>query len=247
MVLPGGIRWGNTLYFLLQAYKRNLKLIARNNDHLYWLNVFPEFGKYFIMEADIKKLDYKVGYSTFFQFLNAEFSYGDLQNFIKDYFLRNPSINNVKKKPDTLYIHVRRGDYYNTEHEKIFGFDVKGFIEYCFTSGQVTHQLEIVLVSDDINWCKENLQFLKKYTDSLCFADNLDAKESFLTLATARKILISNSTFCYWAAYISTFIYGSQSEIFAPNFINRSKRYEANNQYLPEWKVIDGFDFNKKY
>ena len=83
--------------------------------------------------------------------------------------------------------------------------------------------------------------------DTLTFLE-LSPINSFLTLSTAKKLLITNSTFTYWVAYISSFIYGNEGEVFAPNFVSRVIGYDKNKQFLPHWKVIKGYDcINSKF
>lgn len=249
IALPNGIRWGNILYFLLQAEIHGYKLIARNDGHEFWLDIFPKLRRFFIEESDIKFLDLNIKYKTFFQSYKVEFSYSHLKKFALKYFINHPEYDDYLSRTNhgTLYINIRRGDYYGTEHEKHYGFDIVGFIKYCFESKQIPNQDSIVVISDDIDWCRKNLNFLKNHSQSVDFPDGVGARESFFILSTARKLLISNSTFCYWGAYISSVNYGADSEIYAPDFINRLPQHRETLQYLPDWKIIKGFNFKAKY
>lgn len=246
LALPSGIRWGNILYFLLQAENQKYKLIARNNQHEFWLEVFPELKGFFICETDIKTLDVNIKNQTFFQAYGKEFSYEMLKNFASKYFLNHPEYQKylARTENNTLYLNVRRGDYYGTQHEKYYGFDIVGFINHCFESNQISKQEKIIVISDDIDWCRNHLGFLKNHSMTVDFPVGVGAKESFFILSTARKLLISNSTFCFWAAYISSIQYSSDSEIYAPDFINRLHQYKETSPYLPSWNKIEGFDFN---
>jgi len=247
IILPRHVQWGNILYFLVQSEIKNKKLLTSNDKIHYWIAYFPGFKKQIKYVKFLK--DQEV--TNYYQFINEDFSLQELQKFIQKYFSNNNLVLDYKNKQeqeDVLYIHVRRGDYYsNSLYKSYYGFDIVGFIQFCFISQNVNYQKNIVVESDDIKWCKDNLQFLTHHTDKLIFSESKPI-EAFLSLSTAKKILMTNSTFAYWAGYISNSLYKGENEMYVPNFVSRISGYDKNKQFLTNWKIIKDFDcFNSRY
>lgn len=246
LVLPSKIRWGNILYFFLYAYTNQLKIIPRDGDLEYWTNIFPQFKDLIISEKDIKKMDVQKHYSGYLQFAKEDFQLKDLEYFVKDNFLKDNNILQYLEKtdPEALYINIRRGDFYSPQHIDLYGFNIPEFLKHFFEKVCVVFPKKIIIISDDINWCKSHLQFLCNYNTTVYFAADLNAETSFLTLATAKNLLVSNSTFCYWAAYVSTYLYGEESKIYAPSFVSRHDKHKDHKQLLDTWTIIKDFDYN---
>jgi hypothetical protein len=57
---------------------------------------------------------------------------------------------------------------------------------------------KIVVLSDDINWCKENIDL-----PNLIFVENYRDCEALWFLSLCDHFIISNSTFSWWGAYLS--------------------------------------------
>lgn len=63
------------------------------------------------------------------------------------------------------------------------------------------------VVSDDIEWCKERLRHLDHETDRLVFIEGDIPAHDPRTVACSRELIIMNSSFSIWAAYISNYLY----------------------------------------
>ena len=127
-------------------------------------------------------------------------------------------------KDDFVAIHVRRGDYLNNEkmysnicNKKYYENAIKYF-ELNF------RKPKFFIFSDDINWCKLNLTFIKNYE----FVDyNTSAIEDFNMMSEFRNKIISNSTFSWWAAVLNP----DNKYIIAPRVWNNFIEY---NDLIPE-------------
>ncbi len=106
----------------------------------------------------------------------------------------------VSRKFDGITIHVRRGDMWqNPESRKVHGY--LEFAYYESALNLMPSNLPIRIVSDSTKLardlfknCKKEIQFIETNSDVL-----LD----FNLLAESRYLIVANSTFSWWAAYLS--------------------------------------------
>lgn len=61
---------------------------------------------------------------------------------------------------------------------------------------------QLVIVSDDISWCQALLSWLSRFGEMSYFTGS-DPLGHFATLIGARRLVLTNSTFSYWGAYLS--------------------------------------------
>lgn len=113
-------------------------------------------------------------------------------------------------------VHVRRGDY--AEEWRGHGMLSKEWYLEHWPEGRV------LVFSDDPDWCRDNLPGTVVHVQ-----DWVD----LLLISMTRKMLISNSSFAWWAAYIS------DAEVTAPTpwFLNADM-----NVYADWWKVVPRVD-----
>lgn len=123
-------------------------------------------------------------------------------------------------KIDYIGIHVRRGDYINNP----FYVDLweTEYYEKAMTefSGE-----RFMIFSDDIEWCKQNF-IGKEYS----FNEDVVDYEAMNTLASCKGIIMANSSFSWWAAYLSDAV------IIAPKAWYRDEVERTT--CLPEWKRL---------
>ena len=101
-----------------------------------------------------------------------------------------------------LAIHYRLGDYVNWGNESLGGKDMTLPISYFKNALNEITDLEsykIHIISDEIDKVKEKFCFLKS---AYYFSENEIV--DFQLLMHAHTLIISNSTFAWWAAFLST-------------------------------------------
>jgi len=105
------------------------------------------------------------------------------------------------KSSNSLCVHVRRGDYLkNNIHESLSkDYYLKGFEEV-----NLKQKIDKVYIfSDDINWCKSNLQF----STPVVFVGNEYSGEigegHMFLMSKCQNFIIANSTFSWWASWLS--------------------------------------------
>lgn len=94
----------------------------------------------------------------------------------------------------TLSLHVRRGDYTNLQH-----VHPCQTVEYYNKALDIIQDFSNILVfSDDINWCRENLKY-----DNVYFAEGQDNITDLYTMSLCSHNVIANSTFSWWGAWLN--------------------------------------------
>jgi hypothetical protein len=130
-------------------------------------------------------------------------------------------------------LHVRRGDYLNAREMKILSVDY-----YKNAIKQFDENTLFVIFSDDIEWCKTYLDFIK---NKIFINENNDILELFL-MSYFKNNIIANSTFSWWGAWI-----GNNNKVVMPNpnnnwFSDIFYKENTNNNYnliIPkDWIII---------
>lgn len=151
------------------------------HDKTIYLDGYWQCDKYFIEIEDIlrKELTFKVPISNGKQL--------DLLNEIKS--------------SNSIMIHVRRGDYLNNDFHGVINVDyINNSINII---KEKVNNPKFYIFSDDIEWCENNLTHIE---NSFIVDDSYkDVKfANYLELMIACKnFIISNSTFSWWAAWLS--------------------------------------------
>ncbi len=101
-------------------------------------------------------------------------------------------------------IHIRRGDYVKLA-------DKHPPVPYEYTRGSVTairdtlyvSRQELLVFSDDIQWCKEHKHELFPDGIRVMFAEGSCPIADMVLLSCCENQIISNSTFSWWAAWLN--------------------------------------------
>lgn len=96
----------------------------------------------------------------------------------------------------TVGMHIRRTDYLSSD-----GFHVVQPIEYYQKALDLIGPYDQLLIfSDDTNWCLENLQFDKQKIIVHSYTDI----ENIWLMSLCHSNIIANSSFSWWGAYLNT-------------------------------------------
>lgn len=125
----------------------------------------------------------------------------------------------TSNKKEVTGIHIRRGDYlkFPDHHTNLS-------LEY-YKKAMELFPGPYMIFSDDIPWCKENIQ-VEYYSEA-------SPVEDLFLLASCPRIIMANSSFSWWASYLG------QSDTIAPKEWFGSKlKHKTDDLYLPQWKVL---------
>ncbi|MBA2857944.1 hypothetical protein HNP93_000645 [Methanococcus maripaludis] len=153
--------------------------------------------------------------------------YWQNENYFKSFrseILKDFSFKNINKKNaefskylnsvNSISIHVRRGDYVNNPKAlKVHG-NICNLGYYNKAIMLLTNKLDdlkFVIFSDDILWCKSNLNI-----DNPIFVDwntGMNSYQDMYLMSKCKHNIIANSSFSWWGAWLNQ---NSEKLIFAP-------------------------------
>lgn len=126
------------------------------------------------------------------------------------YFLENaPQIRNFisermnlgPKVASRLVVHVRRGDYLKKETMRVHGLLDKDYYHRALKLLKNEHNERILVIEDADQLEPPMKEFAKQY--SFQIAQKQSELEDLRLIATASHVVIANSTFSWWGAYLS--------------------------------------------
>ena len=149
--------------------------------------------------------------------------------------INHPELDRLQKESKqnrVLVVHVRRGDYKNEN----FGILTSGYYQKAINRAFESRVYDSIWLYSDEG--KSALDVIpKKYLDMTKVIENLDFSTclTFESMRYGHGYVIANSTFSWWAAFLSR---TNNAEVFAPKpwFENR----KSSGELIPEnWEEID--------
>ncbi len=136
---------------------------------------------------------------------------------LEDELVENNSLYEILKSDlETVCISIRRGDYVSNEkNKKKYNICTKQYFEKAveYVKQKMDNPVFIVF-SDDIDWCKKNIDFIE--TEECYFESGNDPVwEKLRLMYMCKHFIISNSTFSWWAQYLSR---SKEKIVIAPEF-----------------------------
>lgn len=192
-------------------------------------------GIYYSTVGFVKYKIYKRKYYILDGYFQAEQYFINYKNQIKKE-LQNKKENISKRELNSVCIHIRRGDYTEKQNERylICSLDYyKEAINYFKES-----KYKFYIFSDDIDWCKKNLQ-LKENT--VYEKKSNKYFNSFEEMYCCDNFILSNSSFSWWAQYLSE----KPKTIIAPGQWN--KETENKDIYLNNWTILKEEEHNSPF
>lgn len=124
-------------------------------------------------------------------------------------------------------IHVRRGDYLKILYKHPFC----GLKYYQTAIDLIGRNENFIVVSDDIAWCKKYLK-LKR----VIFVENTSPVIDLYIQSFCKNNIISNSSFSWWGAYLTT----NGGKVVAPKlWFGFKNNQQTKDLILPEYKIIN--------
>lgn len=253
--LMGGL--GNYLFQISTSYSISIRdnrdlLIDTSN------NIAPHKSYEFYTDNILRKIKFTDTINNYEKFVETQFNYKDIPKFngnvkLIGYFQSEKYFYNyrsqilqlldfdtntktkVLKKYSCLLespncsLHVRRGDYLHLEK-----YHAKQEIEYYRNSVElIGKDKKYFIFSDDIDWCKNNFNFIG---DKIFVENNLDYEDLFL-MTLCENNIIANSTFSWWGAWLNK---NTEKIVIAPKkwFGINNSHLDTSDLYCNDWKII---------
>jgi hypothetical protein len=172
-------------------------------------------------------------------------NFHDIQNEIINLFEFNEQIktfsrnyiNTLKQNNEILIsIHFRLADYIQNASLHL---NMNYYIEACNYMSAKYKNIKFLIFSNDINWCKNNIQ------GNCIFVENLNRFQDMCIMSMCDHNIIANSTFSWWGAYLNQSI---NKEVICPYYYVNDKNINdsINGKYYPrEWIALKNQpDFN---
>ena len=130
-------------------------------------------------------------------------------------------------------INVRRGDYliYSDYHPVLSA-------DYIHKATYLIPTEHYLIASDDIEWCKKNLSL----GDNVTFLEGYKSHEQLWIMSLCHNYIISNSSFSWWAAYLSRYkdkIVIAPETWFGPRHVGSWRE-----MYCKDWIVMPSYYSN---
>jgi len=199
-----------------------------------WDNMLDE-NKYFLSEIKNNKL-----YSGFFQC--EEYFKKDKEDILKCFSIKEEYTENFREIKKYLFekkyvaIHIRRTDYVNHGGKELGGNDVTlpaTYYKKCLSLINNLSSYNVVFVSDDIEFAKNAFGKSSSY-----YYESNNEITDFQILLNADKLIIANSSFSWWAAWLST---KHNKIVYAPEYYLgfKIKKYYPAGIKVPDWNWVD--------
>lgn len=251
VIVPPIARGGNWLYEWLRAEKiaqdtHAPAFLVKTQAMEPWLVEFPRLRE--LTKDSTHKRFRSLRVIGVSQKIRELFSEQEVNSFIDKYLLSDSFVRRQERAKETvtsesLVINIRRGDYYsNPIVHKDFGIDTVTYVKTALSLAVKDRRPDkIVVVSDDLNWCKENLAFLTEVAPTTFEKLGSDMFDDLATISVASRLILTNTTFGYWGAYIAN--RGGQCSIYAPNIHERDEsstlpRNDAPHQHQADWVQV---------
>lgn len=102
-------------------------------------------------------------------------------------------------KQNNVSIHIRRGDYLKLKHI-YHTLEADYYIKALNIIKSRTDFSNIIIFSDDISWCRDNLKL-----ETCIFVEEQSAYEDLYLMSLCNHNIISNSTFSWWGAWLNKY------------------------------------------
>ena len=219
------------LYFD-NSVKLNLitKLFARSSAGLRFGSFFPLFGindrNFHFKKSHFlrQKLLFLDGY------FNQNWTYNELYSLIRKLKLIPINLNEEQLKlcNQNVVIHIRGGDFLSIDNLNICKLDYyKNAINYALSKGLK----DFIVISEDQIYGKEVIKKLKEsfYDLQISILKSDSIKNDFNVIRSSKFAILSNSTFSWWASFLSN----SKKEFLVPsNFSDKEKRILLPNETI---------------
>ncbi len=125
---------------------------------------------------------------------------------------KNKRLYDLIENSESVCITIRRGDFLSSKHKKTFFVCTEEYFDKGIEYMQKhLKNPKFFVFSDDVEWCKNNM----KFPENTEFEDGSDPVwEKLRLMYSCKHFIISNSTFSWWAQYLSR---NPEKIVVAPN------------------------------
>lgn len=238
------VRGGSILYLWQEMFFRDQRgtraVITRTPAMEPWLEEFPLLRALTIHEQEMNRFDAQL--FMYPRRPGLDFTRAQNDQFCRALIASSPSFRarrNVLAEQvadRTCVVNVRRGDYYSVpENRARFGLDIEHHVAAALAMANSTGRPvdDIIVISDDVAWCTEHLRSVVR---ELRVLENRNGMfDDLAALSLAHTLVLANSTFSYWGAFLAEAL-NADTMVIAPPFHERDEKGEPIGLELaPHW------------
>lgn len=242
---PEAVRGGNILYYWQWAYlgrsEGQRRAVLETSHMLPWIEEFPVLAELTVARSSIGPFDQRA-FATRHHY-GSSFSTQENREFCRWLIEGSPAflsrLDQARQVIDdsTCVVNVRRGDYYSVpEFRAEFGIDIRSHViealEILERRGRLSDDL--LIVSDDPEWCRTNLSEILPSAPRF-LAHRSSMFDDLAALATARSLVLSNSTFAYWGSFLASTLRSDHLAIAPPLHQRTSDARRISDLFSPTW------------
>ena len=133
----------------------------------------------------------------------------------------------IKQFTNPIALHIRRGDFiWNNKNHPPLSLDYYKSALELFDSDR-----EVIIFSDDTDWCKEQELFAD---DRFSVAEGGDQFYDMCLMSMCDDFIIANSTFSWWGAWL-----GNRGKVIAPKkWFGETLGHDTKDLYCEGWEVL---------
>ena len=133
----------------------------------------------------------------------------------------------IKQFTNPIALHIRRGDFiWNNKNHPPLSLDYYKSALELFDSDR-----EVIIFSDDTEWCKEQELF---EDDRFAVAEGGDQFYDLCLMSMCDDFIIANSTFSWWGAWL-----GNRGKVIAPKkWFGEALGHDTKDLYCEGWEVL---------
>lgn len=227
---------------ILRTFSRisNKKMSKRQYDVFAGLlqKLLNRNGLYYYFPGSFKFYPSKNDNIIFYGNFESKLYFDSNKELIRDIFMpknsvleKNKDIYSVINNTNSVCVTIRRGDFLNPEFKKDFYICSPEYFEKAIDEmKKMITNPKFIIFSDDIQWCKENIKLPE---NSVYESGNDPIWEKIRMMYSCKHFIISNSTFSWWAQYLSK---NSSKIVIAPKVWNNFEYMDL--IYDENWKLI---------
>ena len=185
----------------------------------------------FSFNKDLFKID-KTENCSLYGFFQTEKYFKHIEKQIRKDFTFKDEIKDecddlIKQFTNPIALHIRRGDFvWNNKNHPPLSLDYYKSALDLFDSDR-----EVIIFSDDTEWCKEQELFAD---DRFAVAEGGDQFYDLCLMSMCDDFIIANSTFSWWGAWLA-----NRGKVVAPkNWFGEALSHDTKDLYCKGWTVL---------
>lgn len=173
-----------------------------------WIVGTYKESKYYAYDPIVFKLKYKIymGYWQNLKYLEAyQSQLRDIFSYQSKLDEKQDALAKKMKSEESIAVHIRRGDYLSPQYCDIYCLTGAEYYKAAIADAKTrlgVNNPPIYVFSDDIAWCKENLDDIENIT----YIDGSISDSPYVDMELMKNAQVNinaNSTFSWWSAWLN--------------------------------------------